>query len=363
MTEHPIHGIKTPPSQLMGRPWEREVKETNQAAKILIVDDEPFNIDILEQELEGLGYQTINASNGEEALEKVKTEAPDLILLDVMMPGLDGFTVCRLLKEQKETQLIPVVFMTALGEKADQIKGIEAGGYAFFTKPPDREILLARIQNAIEMKKEMDKRLAPPDQFFHREGEYWTIAYQRKMIRVKDTTGMRYLAYLLRHPHKEIRALALAASVEDQHEGALAIPPGGGTRVLAEPGMHEGLGSAGAILDDKAKADYLQRLKELEAELEDARRCNDLGRSEKAQREKEFLTWELQKAVGLGGKDKESASSDERARVNVQRAIKVAIERIAEHNPALGRYLAATINTGMFCSYTPDIDLPSSWKF
>src|SRR5262245_65137560 len=97
----------------------------NPMAKILIVDDDPFNIDILEQELEDLGYQTVSATNGQEALAKVAAEAPDLILLDVMMPDMDGFTVCRLLKEKVETQLIPVVFMTALGEKEHRLRGIK----------------------------------------------------------------------------------------------------------------------------------------------------------------------------------------------------------------------------------------------
>ena len=72
-----------------------------ERSKILIVDDEPFNVDYLEQELEDLGYETVSASNGQEALEKVATEVPDLILLDVMMPLMDGFTVCRILKEHE----------------------------------------------------------------------------------------------------------------------------------------------------------------------------------------------------------------------------------------------------------------------
>ncbi|HKA53168.1 MAG TPA: response regulator, partial [Candidatus Binatia bacterium] len=73
-------------------------------AKILIVDDEPFNLDYLEQELEDLGYETISTTNGREALEKVAAEAPDLVLLDVMMPVMDGFTACCLLKADEATQ-------------------------------------------------------------------------------------------------------------------------------------------------------------------------------------------------------------------------------------------------------------------
>ena len=83
-------------------------------SKILIVDDEPFNVDYLEQELEDLGYETVSAGNGKEAVDKVASEPPDLILLDVMMPVMDGFTVCRVLKGSEETRLIPIVIMTAL---------------------------------------------------------------------------------------------------------------------------------------------------------------------------------------------------------------------------------------------------------
>lgn len=122
-------------------------------------------------------------------------------------------------------------------------------------------------------------------------------------------------------------------------------------------------GDAGELLDPKAKAAYKQRLEELREELEDARADNDLGRTAKAQEERELLTRELLRAVGLGGRDRRTGDIAERARVNVKRAIDVALQRISSHLPALGRYLAGTINTGMSCSYTPNIDLPSPWKF
>ncbi|MGI9570660.1 MAG: response regulator, partial [Desulfobulbia bacterium] len=76
--------------------------------RILIVDDEPFNIDYLEQQLEILGYETESASNGREALDKVAENHPDLILLDVIMPEIDGFTVCQILKDDERTRLIPI---------------------------------------------------------------------------------------------------------------------------------------------------------------------------------------------------------------------------------------------------------------
>ena len=129
-------------------------------AKILIVDDEPFNVDYLEQELEDLGYTTVSARNGCEALEKVALEAPDLILLDLMMPIMDGLAVCRTLKGDDETRLIPIVIMTALDGFDDRIKGIEAGADDFLTKPVNQRELLARMQTALRLKHTVDEKLS-----------------------------------------------------------------------------------------------------------------------------------------------------------------------------------------------------------
>jgi DNA-binding response OmpR family regulator len=131
-----------------------------QQSTILIVDDEPFNVDLLEQQLEEFGYATVSASNGQEALDKVAAEAPDLILLDVMMPVMDGLTVCRILKENDETRLIPIVIMTALGAVEDRIRGIEAGADDFLTKPVDERELLARIQTTLRLKHTVDRKLS-----------------------------------------------------------------------------------------------------------------------------------------------------------------------------------------------------------
>jgi DNA-binding response OmpR family regulator len=128
-------------------------------SKILIVDDEPFNVDYLEQELEDRGYKTISAANGQEALDKVAAEAPDLILLDVMMPVMDGFTVCRILKEHEETRLIPIIIMTALDAVADRIQGIKAGADDFLTKPVHEEELFARIETALKLKHTVDRKI------------------------------------------------------------------------------------------------------------------------------------------------------------------------------------------------------------
>jgi DNA-binding response OmpR family regulator len=128
-------------------------------SRILIVDDEPFNVDYLEQELEFLGYETESAASGREAFEKVAASAPDLILLDVIMPEIDGFTVCRMLKDDRKTRLIPIVIMTSLGATEDRVKGIEAGADNFLTKPVNEEELIARIRTVLRFKHAVDDEM------------------------------------------------------------------------------------------------------------------------------------------------------------------------------------------------------------
>ena len=127
--------------------------------RILIVDDEPFNVDYLQQELEELGYDTMTARDGQEALECVATDPPDLILLDILMPVLDGFEVCRALKGDDATRLIPIVIMTTLDGVEDRIKGIEAGADDFLTKPVNQRQLIARLQTTLRLKHTVDRKL------------------------------------------------------------------------------------------------------------------------------------------------------------------------------------------------------------
>ena len=126
---------------------------------ILIVDDEPKNVDYLEQELEGFGYSTVRASNGAEALAIVETAPPALILLDVMMPVMDGFKTCSILKASDETRFIPVIIMTALDDVEDRVKGIKAGADDFLTKPVNERELLARIETSLALKEAMDRKV------------------------------------------------------------------------------------------------------------------------------------------------------------------------------------------------------------
>lgn len=126
------------------------------SSKILIVDDEPFNVDYLEQELEELGYETVSAVNGYDALDKVESESPDLILLDIMMPILDGFEVLSRLKATPATRDIPVIVISAHSDLNSIVKGIQLGAEDYLPKPFEPTLLHARISSSLEKKRLRD---------------------------------------------------------------------------------------------------------------------------------------------------------------------------------------------------------------
>ena len=120
--------------------------------KILIVDDQPLNIDYLEQELNDLDYQTISAANGKEALERVRDELPDMILLDIMMPVMDGFEALKCLKSEPVWRDIPVVIISAMTDLESIIKGIELGADDYLPKPFNPTLLGARLKSGLARK-------------------------------------------------------------------------------------------------------------------------------------------------------------------------------------------------------------------
>lgn len=126
-------------------------------AQILVVDDVSANVKLLEAKLISDYYEVITATDGFEALAKAKKYKPDLILLDVMMPGMDGFETCQKLKSDPELSHIPVVMVTALSEKSDRLKGLEAGADDFITKPINDMALFARVKSLIRIKTLLDE--------------------------------------------------------------------------------------------------------------------------------------------------------------------------------------------------------------
>ncbi len=125
----------------------------SERPRVLIVDDHPSSRMTAVALLSMEGYEVLEADSGPVALESVITSNPDLILLDVMMPGMDGFEVCRRLKQDEQTRLTPVVFVTALDDRRARLKGIEAGGDDFLTKPFDQLELSARVKSLIRQKR------------------------------------------------------------------------------------------------------------------------------------------------------------------------------------------------------------------
>jgi two-component system cell cycle response regulator len=127
------------------------------SARVLVVDDIPANVKLLEVKLQAEYYEVVTASNGVQALDAVKVHAPDIVLLDVMMPGMDGFEVCRALKADETTAHIPVVMVTALSDVKDRVRGLDAGADDFLTKPPNSVALFARIRSLVRLKRAIDE--------------------------------------------------------------------------------------------------------------------------------------------------------------------------------------------------------------
>lgn len=166
---------------------------------------------------------------------------------------------------------------------------------------------------------------------FVREGEYWSIERGGHAFRLKAGKGLSMLARLIEEPGRELHVLDLAGSA-----GGERAPDGG---------------DAGALLDSQARAAYERRVRELRDRLAEAERNADAEAATRAREELDAIAEELARAVGLGGRDRRAASAVERARVNVQRRLRDALERIREHDPELGRHLAFTVKTGTYCSY------------
>ena len=126
-------------------------------AKVLVVDDTPHNVKLLADLLTVKGYEVATAVNGEEAIAKVGTERPDIVLLDVMMPGLSGYAVCERLRASPDTALLPIVLVTSLDPQQERVKGIEAGADDFLSKPINQPELFARVRSLLRVKALQDE--------------------------------------------------------------------------------------------------------------------------------------------------------------------------------------------------------------
>ncbi len=193
-------------------------------------------------------------------------------------------------------------------------------------------------------------------------GEYWTLGYGNVRFSLKDIKGLGYIQRLLQHPGEEFHSLDLlsgpGASAEAELDNADKPSLLGDATVSIG-----GLGDAGEMLDAKAKQEYQRRLVDLREELDDLRERGDETRAARVESEIEFLHREIARAVGLGGRDRRAGSAAERARLNVTRAIKSALQKISEHNSQVGELLDRSIKTGSFSCYLANPRTPITWRF
>ncbi|KAM3095262.1 response regulator [Phormidesmis sp. 146-12] len=146
------------------------LKDLSEANVILIVDDNPANLRVLSESLAEDGFEVAVATSGEGAIKQARHNPPDLILLDIQMPGIDGFETCRRLKSSLDTSNIPILFMTALSDTDDKVKGLGLGAVDYITKPFQQEEVLARVKVHIQLR-DFSKRLETQNSLLKRFAE------------------------------------------------------------------------------------------------------------------------------------------------------------------------------------------------
>jgi adenylate cyclase len=181
-----------------------------RAWKILVVDDTPQNIKVLDAILSPRGYRVVTARSGAEALQKVRDEAPDLVLLDILMPGMSGYEVAQRLRADPATGVLPIVMVTALGAQDEKVKAIEAGADDFLTKPVNQLELLARVKSLLRIKQYHDTIQSQASQLAE-----WNRTLEDRVSR--QVEELERLARLRRFLAPQLAELIAS----DQHEQAL----------------------------------------------------------------------------------------------------------------------------------------------
>jgi len=188
-------------------------------ADILVVDDTPDNLRLLSDLLTNNGYKVRNVTNGKMALDAAQLKPPDLILLDIMMPGIDGYEVCRQLKLKKETSQIPIIFLSAKNEVEDKIQGFGLGGVDYITKPYQPAEVLARVQNQLRIS-DLQKKLGKQNQKLQQEIHDRVLAEEQlKLLNQKLEKIVESRTAQLQTQNKELLFLKekLQFKLEEEH--------------------------------------------------------------------------------------------------------------------------------------------------
>ncbi|MFH1869711.1 MAG: HD domain-containing phosphohydrolase [Pseudomonadota bacterium] len=228
------------------------MNEAKKPARVLVVDDEDRNRRLLSAMLEADGYIPLEAADGEQALELVRQDPPDLVLLDIMMPGMDGYEVARVLKAAEATRAVPIIMVTALRDRGSIVKALEAGAEEFVSKPVDRWELRVRVKNLLKLK-EYGDFLADYNRILETQvGERTrqlvssyreTIATMTRAASYKDEETGAHVARISFYSVELAQALGLDAAFCDtihyaspMHDvGKIAIPDA----ILGKPGKFE----------------------------------------------------------------------------------------------------------------------------
>jgi hypothetical protein len=188
---------------------------------------------------------------------------------------------------------------------------------------------------------------------FRLDGDTRTVTFVGTTVLLRDLKGMRYLARLLAAPGRELHVLDLVTAVH-------GVTVGSGP--AADDELRLAADDAGPLLDDQARLAYRRRLVEAEEDIAEAEEMGDQERAALARADRDHLVAELARAFGLAGRGRRAASTSERARGSVTRAIRYAMDRIGDRHPALGDHLVRTVRTGTYCAYEPDPRAPLTWQ-
>jgi DNA-binding response OmpR family regulator len=201
---------------------------------VLIVDDEPANLGVVSDHLESAGIEVLIARDGEDGIEKARFVRPDLILLDVLMPGIDGFETCRRLKATETTKDIPVIFMTALVETEHKVKGFQLGAVDYITKPFQHEEVLARVTTHLHIRnltQSLQEQNVQLQTALERNAELYSLAQQELTERVRAEEALQKA-----HDELELRVQERTAELALANQGLQAEVA---ERVRAEEALRE----------------------------------------------------------------------------------------------------------------------------
>lgn len=193
--------------------------KNSSIADILVVDDTPDNLRLLSDLLTNNGYKVRNVTNGKMALDAAQLKPPDLILLDIMMPGIDGYEVCRQLKLKKETSLVPIIFLSAKNEVEDKVQGFGLGGVDYITKPYQAPEVLARIENQLRIS-DLQKTLRKKNQQLQQEIHDRVVAEEQlKLLNQKLEKIVEARTLQLQTQNQELLFLKdqLQKKLEEEH--------------------------------------------------------------------------------------------------------------------------------------------------